>query len=161
MNPIRLAARGMLASTFITGGVSSLRDPGPRAEAAKPVIDRLRGVVPQLPPDDETVVRIDSALHVVFGTTLLLGKFQRTSALVLAATLVPTTVGGHRFWEKDDDSAKANQAFQFQKNVSMLGGLLFAALDRKGKPSLTYRAEKAGSRAKKVAKGASKALPVT
>jgi hypothetical protein len=38
----------------------------------------------------------------------------------------------------------------------MLGGLLFAALDRKGKPSLTYRAGKAGKKAKKQAE---KALP--
>jgi uncharacterized membrane protein YphA (DoxX/SURF4 family) len=156
MNPMRLVARSMLASLFVTAGVDTLRKPGPRAEAAKPVIDRLRGIVPQLPADDTAVVRLDGAVHVVFGTTLLLGKFQRTSALVLAGTLVPTTLGGHRFWEQDDPQQKKNQQIHFQKNLATLGGLLFASLDRKGRPSLSYRASRATKRA---AKRANKALP--
>jgi uncharacterized membrane protein YphA (DoxX/SURF4 family) len=149
MNPVRIAARSMLASLFITAGADVLRNPGPRAEAARPIIGELRNRIPQLPDDDKTVVRIDAGVHIGFGTLLLLGKFQRLSSLVLAASLVPTTFGGHRFWEKDDPDARRNQQTHFQKNMAMLGGLLFAALDRKGKPSLTYRAGKAAKRANK------------
>ncbi len=156
MNPVRLTARATLASLFITAGVDTLRNPGPRAEVARPIIGKLRERVPALPADDNAVVRIDGAVHVVFGTTLLLGKFQRLSALVLAASLVPTTVGGHRFWEKDDPDAKRTQQVHFQKNLAMIGGLLFAVLDRKGKPSLSYRAGKAGGQAKRAAKRANK-----
>jgi len=167
MNPVRMAARAMLASTFITSGADVLRNPGPRAETAKPVIDRARGVVPQLPADDATVVRMDAAVKVLFGLMLLLGKFQRLSALVLAGSLVPTTAGGHRFWEQGDETAKRNHKMHFQKNAAILGGLLFAALDRKGKPSLGYRAShvthqasrKAGKQAAKAAKKAGQLTP--
>lgn len=169
MNPVRIAARAMLASTFISLGADALRNPGPRAETAKPVIDQARGVVPQLPANDATVVRIDAGVKVLFGLFLLLGKFQRLSALVLAASMVPTTVGGHRFWEQNDPQAKKSHQIHFQKNAAMIGGLLFAALDRKGKPSLGYRAShathsagrKASKKAAKAAKKAGELNPVS
>lgn len=158
MNPVRITARALLASTFISLGADTLRNPGPRAEASKPVIDQARGLVPQLPADDKAVVRIDAAVKVVFGLSLLLGKFQRLSALVLAGSMVPTTLGGHRFWEQDDKTAKKQHQIHFQKNAAMIGGLLFAAMDRKGKPSLGYRASHVSrSAAKKTAKQAAKA----
>jgi len=162
MNPVRMAARTMIASTFVSLGADAFRNPEPRASTAKPVIDQMRGVVPQLPGDDATVVRIDAGVKILFGLLLLLGKFQRLSALVLAGSMVPTTFGGHRFWEQEDPQAKTNQRIHFQKNAAVIGGLLFAALDRKGKPSLGYRAghatstatRKAGKQAAKAAKKA-------
>lgn len=157
MNPVRIAARGMLASMFVVGGLDAVRHPQGRAEVASPVIKQLRGYVPALPDDDVQLVRINGAVHLVAGTTLALGKFQRVSALALAATLVPTTAGGHRFWEHDDAGMKANQRVHFIKNVSMMGGLLFAAMDRKGKPSLGYRANRSAKAASKQAKSARKA----
>lgn len=160
MNPVRLMARGALASVFLTSGFDTIRNPKPRAANAEPVIGQLRSVVPGLPDDDVQVVRMNAALQMGLGTTLLLGKFQRLSALGLAASLVPTTIGGHRFWEKDDPAAKANQQVHFQKNLALIGGLLFAALDRKGRPSLGYRAGKTAHRAKQAGKAAGKALPV-
>jgi hypothetical protein len=43
------------------------------------------------------------------------------------------------------------QRIQFFKNVSMLGGLLLAALDTEGRPSLSWRAHRAaGYAAEKV-----------
>ena len=47
-----------------------------------------------------------------------------SSALALAGSLVPTTLAGHRFWEEEDDAARAQQTFQFLKNLAMFGGLL-------------------------------------
>ena len=46
---------------------------------------------------------------------------------MLAASLVPTTLAGHRFWEETDPQAKAMQRLQFAKNTSVLGGLLLAS----------------------------------
>ena len=73
-------------------------------------------------------------------------------------TLVPTTIAGHRFWEETDKQARAQQLTQFLKNVSMLGGLIIAATDTGGKPSLSWRARRAASSATKSAR---KALPVS
>ncbi|MGH7316915.1 MAG: hypothetical protein ACREJS_11700, partial [Candidatus Rokuibacteriota bacterium] len=57
---------------------------------------------------------------------LATGKITRLAADILAATLVPSTAAGHRFWEEDDPAVRANQRVHFLKNVSMMGGLLLA-----------------------------------
>ncbi len=53
----------------------------------------------------------------------------RLSALTLAASLVPTTLAGHAYWKIEDPAARKVQRIQFHKNMAMIGGLLFAALD--------------------------------
>jgi uncharacterized membrane protein YphA (DoxX/SURF4 family) len=59
-------------------------------------------------------------------------------AIVLGGTLVPTTLAGHRFWEMDDEADKAQHQIQFVKNAALLGGLVFAALDTGGRPSIFW-----------------------
>lgn len=76
----------------------------------------------------------------------------RLASTLLAATLVPTTLAGHRFWEEEDDGAKANQQVHFFKNVSMLGGLLLAGVDTEGKPGVAWRARRAAVDAKREAR---------
>jgi uncharacterized membrane protein YphA (DoxX/SURF4 family) len=70
----------------------------------------------------------------------------RLAALALAGTLVPTTIAGHRFWEIDNPQQRSAQRIHFLKNLSMLGGLLLAATDREGRPSLSWRARRAADR---------------
>ena len=65
---------------------------------------------------------------------------------MLAATLVPTTLAGHRFWEESDPAAQGNQRVHFFKNVSMFGGLLLAGVDTDGKPGVAWRARRAATR---------------
>jgi uncharacterized membrane protein YphA (DoxX/SURF4 family) len=49
--------------------------------------------------------------------------------MTLATSLVPTTFGGHRFWEISDPAQRAQQQVHFLKNAAILGGLLIAAFD--------------------------------
>jgi uncharacterized membrane protein YphA (DoxX/SURF4 family) len=146
MDPVRLIARSALGAIFISGGLDALRSPGPRAKLAAPVTDKAREAVGFLPDDNEQLVRINGGVHVAAGSLLVLGKLPRLSALVLAGSLIPTTLGGHRFWEAPDDESKKMQQLQFTKNLAMFGGLIFAALDRKGNPSLGWRARRAAKR---------------
>jgi putative oxidoreductase len=146
MDPVRLVARSALGAVFISGGLDALRTPAPRAKLAAPITDKARQVAGFLPDDDEQLVRINGAVHVAAGSLLVLGKLPRLSALVLAGSLIPTTLGGHRFWEAPDTDAKKAQQLQFTKNLAMFGGLVFAALDRKGNPSLGWRARHAAKR---------------
>jgi uncharacterized membrane protein YphA (DoxX/SURF4 family) len=75
--------------------------------------------------------------------------------------LVPTTLAGHRFWEESDEKARSMQRIQFFKNLSMLGGLLLAAVDTDGRPSVSWRARRAASHAAdKVSDVAAHVLPV-
>jgi uncharacterized membrane protein YphA (DoxX/SURF4 family) len=148
----------MLASMFVAGGINSLKNSEAVAERAKPITDEIASlshkVAPSLPvPDDaKTMVRINAAVHIGAGLALATGRAPRLSSLALAATLVPTTVAGHRFWEESDPAMKANQRVHFFKNVSMLGGLMLASVDTEGKPGVAWRAQHAVGSAKREAK---------
>lgn len=146
MDPVRLVARSALSALFITGGLDAIRHPEARARLAAPVTGKAREVVGVLPEDDELLVKVNGGVHLAAGTLLALGKFPRLTALVLAGSLLPTTLGGHRFWELDDATARKNQKTHFTKNVAILGGLIFAVLDRQGSPSLGWRARRAAKR---------------
>jgi putative oxidoreductase len=149
MTLIRLVARPMLASMFVMGGVNSLRNTTAMAERAKPVTDEIADlahkVAPSLPipSNPKTMVRINAGVHIVAGLALATGRSPRLSALALAGTIVPTTIAGHRFWEESDKGARAAQQTHFFKNVSMLGGLLIAAVDTEGRPGVAWRARHA------------------
>jgi putative oxidoreductase len=149
MTIVRLAARPMLASMFFVGGLDAVRKPAQRADVAEPVTDRLapliRKYLPQLPEDPQSLVRINGAAQMAAAFMLATGRMPRISAALLAASLVPTTAAGHRFWEEQDQQKKAGQRIQFFKNTSMLGGLLLAAVDTEGRPGVAWRARRAAA----------------
>ncbi|HTT00277.1 MAG TPA: DoxX family protein [Streptosporangiaceae bacterium] len=127
--PLRPAARVLTGSTYVLLGFDALRAPGARVDQAAPVLAAIRKTVP-LPDDDELVVRANAAVQVVGGTLLALGIAPRLSALALAGSLVPTTIAGHWYWAVEDPALRKQQRIQFHKNLAMIGGLLFAALDQ-------------------------------
>jgi uncharacterized membrane protein YphA (DoxX/SURF4 family) len=141
----------MLAALFIQGGINALRAPEAHAQAAKPVLDAMAPAVDKATevapvdqrPDDILLIKIDAGVKIAAGTMLAFGKFPRLASTALAATLVPTTLAAHRFWEETDPQRKQEQQIHFLKNVSMLGGLLIAAADTEGKPSLGWRGRRA------------------
>ena len=143
----------MLAAMFIKGGIDVLRGPGARVQKADKLVGRLAEALPYI-QDTEHLVKVDGAAKVALGTTLALGKFPRFSALGLIVSMVPTTVAGHPFWEEKDKAARAMQLTQFLKNMGLIGGLLLAAVDTEGKPSLAYRAKRAPKKAKRAARDA-------
>jgi uncharacterized membrane protein YphA (DoxX/SURF4 family) len=55
-------------------------------------------------------------------------------------------VAGHAFWREADDGARKQQRTQFLKNLAMGGGLLLAATDLEGRPSIGWRARRAARR---------------
>ncbi|UQS21632.1 MULTISPECIES: DoxX family protein [Amycolatopsis] len=150
---LRRLARPMLASIFIYGGINALRQPEGHAEAVKPVLDKVgeqRDKLPEaVPTDPVSLVKIDAGVKIAAGTLFALGKFPRLSALALLGSLVPTTVAGHPFWEAKDPQEKQQQLIQLLKNAGLAGGLLIAAADTEGKPSLGWRARRAADKASK------------
>ncbi|SFA79398.1 Uncharacterized membrane protein YphA, DoxX/SURF4 family [Amycolatopsis marina] len=157
---LRRVARPLLASIFIAGGVNALRQPEGHAQAAKPVLDTVEaqaGSLPeQVPTDPVTLVKIDGAVKVGAGVALALGKLPRVASLLLLGTLVPSTAAAHRFWEIEDPGEKQQQQIQFLKNCGLAGGLLLAAADTEGRPSVGWRARKAAKVAGTTAKVAGK-----
>lgn len=144
----RLIARPMLASMFVIGATHALRNSSTLGPKAAPVTARIvplvRKVAPQVrfPEDPVTLVRINAATQLAFGLSLATGRAPRLSASVLALSLVPTTLAGHPFWQETDKSARTQQQLGFLKNLSVLGGLIIAAVDTDGRPGVAWRARR-------------------
>jgi len=158
MTVTRLLARPMLASMFVLGGVNALKNANTLAARAQPVADkvvpRVQRLAPQvpIPTNTTTLVRLNAGVQVLAGAALATGHAPRLASTLLAATLVPTTMAGHRFWEETDPAVKANQRVHFFKNVSMFGGLLLAGVDTDGKPGVAWRARRAATDVKREAR---------
>ena len=143
----RVIARPMLASIFFVGAATALRSASGPAAKADPVTSRLVPLAHQagipLPQDPETLVRLNAGVQIAAALALATGRAPRVSSAVLAASLVPTTAAGHRFWEIEDPTQRTQQRLHFFKNVALIGGLVIAAGDTEGRPGLAWRAKHA------------------
>ena len=149
MTAMRLIARPMLASMFVMGGIDALTHATGKVPKAGKVTDHVPTLAERIAPglpvptDPATLVRVNGGVQVATGLALATGRMPRISALVLAASLLPTTYAGHPFWEEKDKATRSAQRIQFFKNVSMMGGLLLAGVDTEGKPGVAWRARRA------------------
>ena len=141
----------MLASIFVLQGFDAMVNPERVSSRAEPVVKPLAERVPLIPNETEQAVRLNGAVQFAGGLLLSMGRLPRLSALAIAATLVPTTLAGHRFWEFDDKQERAAQRIHFLKNLSMFGGLLITAADTAGSPSLAWRTRHAAKTARREA----------
>jgi uncharacterized membrane protein YphA (DoxX/SURF4 family) len=151
---VRRIARPLLGAPFVVLGVQALREPGGRVELARPIVEKVTEVADkqlpvEMPKDVEQWVRINAGVMAGAGVLFSLGKLPRLSALLLSGSLVPTTAAGHRFWEHEGAN-RQQQLIHFLKNVGLVGGLLIAAVDTEGKPSVGWRARRAASHASEV-----------
>jgi uncharacterized membrane protein YphA (DoxX/SURF4 family) len=162
MTLLRAAYRTMLASYFISSGVKAVRNPAPLAPLAQPLAEKVVPVVKKyapeevahyVPEDPTTLVRLNGALQIVGGLALATGRGRRVGALLLAGSLIPSTLAKYPFWSQTGEEKAASRS-HFAKNVSLLGGVLLASRDTEGKPSIAWRAQ-AGSHA--IAKSTGKA----
>jgi len=115
----RRTGQALLGAMFVKLGSDAARSPGPRAELAANL-----GV-----PKPEVAVRGNGAAMVVGGAALILNKVPRLAALGLIASMIPTTLAGHAFWEKEGADRKA-QEIQLYKNLGLVGGLLLVLTRR-------------------------------
>ena len=155
----------MLGAVFVVQGAQILKSPERVASRAKPLTDRLTPLLskagPKMPTEAEDLVKLNAAVH-VGGGLLMVTSLYRPAAAALAASMVPTTLAGHAFWEAKEPAERSMQRVQFLKNLSLLGGLILAAVDTEGRPSLSYRVAAGRSkaeqaRAERQAKAAEKA----
>jgi putative oxidoreductase len=134
----------MLSAIFVASGARALTAPESLVPEAKRVTDRVGPLLekadPRLPTSPRTLVQLNGAVQLGGGLLMATGRLTRPAAAVLAGTLVPTTVAGHPFWTYDDPEERRGQQVHFLKNVGLLGGLLLAAADTEGRPSLRWRA---------------------
>jgi len=110
-------ARLLLAGSFFRGAWRAVNDPARLAPTAAKL-----GL-----PEPEAMVMFNGAAQLAGATAMSLGILPRLAAAGLALSLVPTTLGAHRFWEIEDETARSMQLTHFLKNLGLIGGLLAVA----------------------------------
>lgn len=137
----------MLSATFIARGVETLRDPSASAETTRRTLGALSAlpgpVGAGVPNNADAVARVNAAVQVAGGLLLALGRAPRLTAAALAVTMIPRSVGSQAFLKGSDPQHAAAQRREFLTDVSLLGGLIIAAADTAGKPSLAWRGRRA------------------
>lgn len=130
-NPVRALGHELLGALFIGGGLNQLKDPGGYPSMATDKALSSYGLADRGLPPTKTLVTANGAGMVAAGAALALGILPRTSALALAALMVPTTIAGHPFWQFDDPQEKFQQRNEFMTNLAVVGGLLAVATTKK------------------------------
>jgi putative oxidoreductase len=155
MRPVRGLARALLGGLFIAAGSQTLLRPGRYVAQVEPFADQvaplLKKIDDRIPTDAKTLVQINGAVHLGAGLLLATSTAPRAAAALLAATLVPVTAVGHPFWKIENRAVRQAEQVQFAKNLGLLAGLLLAAADTAGNPSLRWRAERAVKHAERSA----------
>lgn len=113
----RAIGRLAMGAMFIDSGLNVARSPAHRVQLTADL-----GI-----PQPELATRANGAAMVAGGALLATGLADRYAAGLLAGLLIPTTIAGHRFWEKEDAKDRAGQRIHFFKNLTMFGGLLYIA----------------------------------
>lgn len=142
MSPLRAIARPLLAATFVFDGLDAIYhadEQQERAQPFQPLIDKLGDQAKGLPTDPATVTRIIGAVQVTAGLTLAYGKAPRVSAVALALVTLPSIVTKKPIGAKDAATDPSEHRAALLRAAALIGGLIFAAEDRQGKPSLGYR----------------------
>ena len=90
MTAIRLIARPMLASVFIVGAASALKNAPKLATKASRVTEKVVPLVQRaapgapIPTDPVTIVRVNAVVQIAAASALATGRMPRLSSTVLA-----------------------------------------------------------------------------
>lgn len=148
MSLVRFLARPMLASSFVVAGLDKLKNADDTAEQLSPLLRRASESLP-FPADEKMLARVIGGTQVGAGALLALGKYSRFSATLLAGISVLNTFVEWRSADISTKEGRLARRAQLLKNISLTGGVLLAAVDTAGRPSLAWRAEHLAMDAKK------------
>ena len=149
MFDLRTLIRPLLAAPFIVRGVQALRAPAPT-----PAPLGSNGGLTAMSP--ETLMKVTAGAQIGGAAMLILGFVPRLASLVLGATLVPATLTNNRFWEERDASRRKEQLLDVARDAGLFAGVMAAALDTGGRPSVFWSGRRAAGRAAQtVAEGVS------
>src|SRR5690625_1239088 len=138
MSLVRRIARPLLASIFISEGIDTLRHPEARVVQAAPAVEKVSRPL-GMTVDAKTAVQVNGAIMAAGGLLLAAGKVPRLAATSLGASLVATTDVVYPCGSYKDPDERRTLRNAFSLNLVFLGGLLRAAADTSGKPSLAWR----------------------
>lgn len=144
MTIVRSLARPLLAAGFVAAGVERLRNAETTGEQLAPTLRRLGKRMPSaagLADNPAAVARVLGATQLGAAGLLGLGKLSRLAGVVLAATTGINTFVEYRNADATTAEGRRDRRTQLLKNLSLIGGVLLAAVDTNGRPGLAWRAE--------------------
>jgi putative oxidoreductase len=118
---IRELGRLCLSAVFIHNGFQAVKDPSYPATRAEQELDV---------PEPETAARANGTAMVLAGGAIALNIWPRIAALVLALSLIPTTLAGHPFWKESDPQKRNQQKLHFEKNLGLFGAMVLLVTSR-------------------------------
>ena len=151
MDLLRAFARPMLAASFVIDGVDAIARPQRHVEKLEKVTPTFEkaGLPPLLTSDATMLTRVSGAVSVVAGLGLATGTAPRSCAAVLAALNLPLTLVNNPVWTVRNKAQRKETLSGLMRGGAVGAGLLLAAVDREGKPSLAWR--RANARAQREA----------
>lgn len=120
-----LVGRVLLAYIFVVAGFGKID--GFSATAAYIASKGL--------PMSEALLVATIVIELVGGLMIALGWKARWAALAIFVFLIPTTLIFHAFWTVDPEQVRA-QTIQFNKNLAIMGGMLYIAIVGSGRYGL-------------------------
>ncbi len=120
-----LAGRVLLALIFIGSGFSKITG----------FADTAAYMAGKGMPMVEVLLIIAILIELGGGLLLALGYKARWAALAIVLFLIPVTLIFHDFWAVDPEQVKM-QLIQFQKNLAIMGGMLYVVFNGPGRLSL-------------------------
>ena len=131
----------MLASVFVADGVDALRHPQEHAARFRKAQGYLEkaGLPPAVTADAVMLTRITGAVSVISGLMLATGRRPRSAALTLAVINIPMTVLNNPVWEASGKEERKRYLSGLLRGLGLGGGLLLAAADLAGRPSMGWR----------------------
>lgn len=106
--------RALFAAPFVSGAASALKDPGPL-----PGFAHKAGV-----PHPELATKVAAAAMVAGALAIGTGVAPVAGGVVLAASLIGTTVIVHDFWSPQEEPVAAAHRKSFIANCGLLGGVI-------------------------------------
>ena len=150
---VRQIARPMLASPFLVGGVDALRHPATTSAVSAGPARQVAARIPKAAGlDADAAVRINGGVMTAAAALLATGRMPRLASLALLVTVVPPLLERAADLKDDKDTDPqelAERRMRFVGSLGVVGGLLIAAVDTAGRPSLRRRAEHASRLARR------------
>ncbi|MGH8532462.1 MAG: DoxX family protein [Gammaproteobacteria bacterium] len=119
-----LVGRVLLALIFIGSGFSKITGFADTAASMA-----AKGI-----PMVEVLLTIAILIELGGGLLLALGYKARWAALAIFLFLIPATLIFHAFWAVEPEQVKM-QLIQFQKNLAIMGGMLYVVFNGPGRMS--------------------------
>lgn len=142
---VRRIARPLLAAPFILEGVRTALHPEREIEAHPKAFSAVDSAVAKSSApsfvDAKAILRASGVVAAGAGLMYATNRAPRAAAVALLATTTVGWAGRKRVWELRGEEL-TEEITSILTDAGLLGGLLLAAVDHDGRPSMGYRMNK-------------------